>query len=129
MSEKENNMEELNGCCPHCSGKHKDRDDKEKRDLMNRLKRIEGQVRGVEGELQQRGEHQRHDEAQQLGQHPPLGHIDFISVHGIHPFQTRYGLHCILVSRAMQGKIRRRMENAAGSAVWAGIKASGSCGR
>lgn len=34
--------------CPHCSGKHKDREDKEIRDLMNRLKRIEGQVRGVE---------------------------------------------------------------------------------
>ena len=38
--------------CPHCSGKHKDRDDKEKKDLMNRLKRIEGQVRGVEGMLE-----------------------------------------------------------------------------
>nr|WP_330361449.1 metal-sensing transcriptional repressor [Butyrivibrio sp. VCB2006] len=42
----------MNECCPHCSGKHKDRDDKEKRDLMNRLKRIEGQVRGVEGMLE-----------------------------------------------------------------------------
>jgi DNA-binding FrmR family transcriptional regulator len=52
MSENENIMEEMNGCCPHCSGKHKDRDDKEKRDLMNRLKRIEGQVRGVEGMLE-----------------------------------------------------------------------------
>ena len=41
-----------NDSCPHCSGKHKDRDDKEKRDLMNRLKRIEGQVRGVEGMLE-----------------------------------------------------------------------------
>ena len=38
--------------CPHCSGKHKDRSDKEKKDLMNRLKRIEGQVRGVEGMLE-----------------------------------------------------------------------------
>ena len=35
--------------CPYCSGKHKERDDKEFKDLMNRLKRIEGQVRGVEG--------------------------------------------------------------------------------
>ena len=34
-----------------CTGKHKGRDDKEKRDLMNRLKRIEGQVRGIEGML------------------------------------------------------------------------------
>ncbi len=52
MSENECKMEEMEGCCPHCSGKHKDRDDKEKRDLMNRLKRIEGQVRGVEGMLE-----------------------------------------------------------------------------
>ena len=44
MSEKESNMEEMNGGCPHCSGKHKDRDEKEKRDLMNRLKRIEGML-------------------------------------------------------------------------------------
>ncbi|MCR5331187.1 MAG: metal-sensing transcriptional repressor [Lachnospiraceae bacterium] len=45
-------MEEMSDCCPHCSGKHKDRDDREKKDLMNRLKRIEGQVRGVEGMLE-----------------------------------------------------------------------------
>ena len=38
--------------CPCCSGKHKDREAQEKRDLMNRLKRIEGQVRGVEGMLE-----------------------------------------------------------------------------
>ncbi|MBE5906027.1 MAG: metal-sensing transcriptional repressor [Lachnospiraceae bacterium] len=43
-------MEEQN--CPHCSGKHKERSEKEKKDLMNRLKRIEGQVRGVEGMLE-----------------------------------------------------------------------------
>ena len=36
---------------PHCSGKHKERDESEYKDLMNRLKRIEGQVRGVEGML------------------------------------------------------------------------------
>ena len=34
-----------------CTGKHKDRAEQERRDLMNRLKRIEGQVRGVEGML------------------------------------------------------------------------------
>jgi DNA-binding FrmR family transcriptional regulator len=45
----ENNEMEV---CPHCSGKHKERDDKERKDLMNRLKRIEGQVRGVEGMLE-----------------------------------------------------------------------------
>ncbi|MBE6353189.1 MAG: metal-sensing transcriptional repressor [Treponema sp.] len=38
--------------CPHCSGKHKKRDVSEYKDLMNRLKRIEGQVRGVEGMLE-----------------------------------------------------------------------------
>lgn len=38
--------------CPKCSEKHKERDEKEYKDLMNRLKRIEGQVRGVEGMLE-----------------------------------------------------------------------------
>lgn len=38
--------------CTCCSGKHKERDEKEYKDLMNRLKRIEGQVRGVEGMLE-----------------------------------------------------------------------------
>ncbi len=35
-----------------CSGKNKKRTDKEFRDLMNRLKRIEGQVRGIQGMLE-----------------------------------------------------------------------------
>lgn len=39
-----------NDCC--CTGKHKDREEKEYRELMNRLRRIEGQVRGVEGMLE-----------------------------------------------------------------------------
>ena len=34
-------------CC--CSERHKDRSEEEKRKLMNRLKRIEGQIRGIEG--------------------------------------------------------------------------------
>ena len=33
--------------CENCKTKH--RDDKEYRDLVNRLSRIEGQVRGVKG--------------------------------------------------------------------------------
>ena len=43
---------EKKGTCPHCSGKHKSRDEKEYRDLMNRLKRIEGQVRGLQNMLE-----------------------------------------------------------------------------
>lgn len=34
-------------CC--CSERHKDRSAEEKKKLMNRLKRIEGQIRGIEG--------------------------------------------------------------------------------
>ncbi len=52
MTESIIEQKDTEGCCPNCSGKHKDRDAKEKRDLMNRLKRIEGQVRGVEGMLE-----------------------------------------------------------------------------
>ena len=46
------NIEETKECTC-CSGKHKQRDEKEKKDLMNRLKRIEGQVRGIEGMLEE----------------------------------------------------------------------------
>lgn len=45
-------MKETKENCPFCSGKHKERDDKEYKDLMNRLKRIEGQVRGIENMLE-----------------------------------------------------------------------------
>lgn len=44
--------EEAEPACPNCSGKHKVRDEAEFKTLMNRLKRIEGQVRGVEGMLE-----------------------------------------------------------------------------
>ena len=54
MPDNLNDFEENKECCPFCSGKHKDRDEKEFRDLMNRLKRIEGQVRGVEGMLEKK---------------------------------------------------------------------------
>ena len=52
MSEEIKTTGEIREDCPYCSGKHKERDEKEYRDLMNRLKRIEGQVRGVEGMLE-----------------------------------------------------------------------------
>lgn len=39
-------MEEIK-CC--CSGKIKKRDEKEYKDLINRLNRIEGQIRGIKG--------------------------------------------------------------------------------
>ncbi len=38
-------------CC--CTGKHKMRSEKEYKDLMNRLKRIEGQVRGLQRMLEE----------------------------------------------------------------------------
>ncbi len=42
-------MDEMDGTpCTFC-GRTKERDDQEKRDLLNRLKRIEGQVRGIQG--------------------------------------------------------------------------------
>ena len=42
-------MSETNCCC----GRKKVRADKERRDLMNRLKRIEGQVRGLQRMLEE----------------------------------------------------------------------------
>lgn len=44
-------MEEKKCCCTQ-QEKHKERSEKEYRDLMNRLKRIEGQVRGLQGMLE-----------------------------------------------------------------------------
>lgn len=52
MSEYGTELEENSEYCPYCSGKHKDRDIKEQKDLMNRLKRVEGQVRAVERMLE-----------------------------------------------------------------------------
>ena len=36
-------MEDNMNACPMCTGKHKDRNSDEIKDLLNRLKRIEGQ--------------------------------------------------------------------------------------
>lgn len=52
MTEDKITAEGTQEVCPYCSGKYKERDEKEFKDLMNRLKRIEGQVRGVEGMLE-----------------------------------------------------------------------------
>ena len=38
-----------NACCGCGVHDHKDRDDKLRKSLINRLKRIEGQIRGIEG--------------------------------------------------------------------------------
>ena len=45
----ENNVTKAK-CC--CEVKHKKRDDETKKCLMNRLKRIEGQIRGIEGMIE-----------------------------------------------------------------------------
>lgn len=47
--EKTTPVQEESCCCCH---KKKERDTKEYKDLMNRLSRIEGQVRGVKGMLE-----------------------------------------------------------------------------
>ena len=39
--------------CPHCSGMKKVRDGEEQRQLLNRLNRIEGQIRGVKKMLEE----------------------------------------------------------------------------
>ena len=45
--------EKMENTCPHCSSCNKKvRDEKEYKDMMNRLSRIEGQVRGVKGMLE-----------------------------------------------------------------------------
>jgi len=43
----EKELEELT-TCPHCSDRHKNRSPEEQKALLTRLRRIEGQIRGVE---------------------------------------------------------------------------------
>ena len=43
------------GDCPRCAGRTKERDEKEYRDLMNRLSRVEGQVRGIRRMVEENG--------------------------------------------------------------------------
>ncbi|MBR2264167.1 MAG: metal-sensing transcriptional repressor [Firmicutes bacterium] len=42
-----------NNDCPACAKRTKKRSEQEQKDLLNRLKRIEGQVRGVQNMLEQ----------------------------------------------------------------------------
>ena len=43
---------EHNSICPCCSKRTKSRSEKEYKDLMNRLSRIEGQIRGIKGMME-----------------------------------------------------------------------------
>ena len=52
MEEQKKKVKENAETCPCCADKHKERNEKEVKDLMNRLKRIEGQVRGIENMLE-----------------------------------------------------------------------------
>ena len=38
----------MNKDCPHCGTKHKKRSEEEKKKLLTRLKKAEGQIRGIE---------------------------------------------------------------------------------
>lgn len=42
-------LEEDAKCCGHCGHKTKERSEKEYKDLIHRLNRIEGQIRGIRG--------------------------------------------------------------------------------
>lgn len=46
-------MEEQSEVCPCRVGRKKEREEKEKRLLLNRLNRIEGQIRGIKGMLEE----------------------------------------------------------------------------
>ena len=41
-------MEEMNRECPECGTRHKKRSEEEKKKLLTRLKKAEGQIRGIE---------------------------------------------------------------------------------
>jgi len=45
-------MSEMKGCGCCCSSRTKQRSEKEYKDLLNRLSRIEGQVRGIKGMIE-----------------------------------------------------------------------------
>ncbi|MDY6351562.1 MAG: metal-sensing transcriptional repressor [Lachnospiraceae bacterium] len=47
VSQNEADQTEAEGGCAACTGRTKERSEKEKKDLYNRLSRIEGQIRGI----------------------------------------------------------------------------------
>lgn len=49
MEDHKEKNERNNEMCEHCKHKTKERSDKEHRDMINRLSRIEGQIRGIKG--------------------------------------------------------------------------------
>lgn len=49
IKERRESMEETKECCCH---KTKERSEKEYKDLINRLNRIEGQIRGIKGMIE-----------------------------------------------------------------------------
>ena len=49
----EDNRMEQNSGEEECQCRHKHRDPKEEKDLMNRLNRIEGQIRGIKAMVQE----------------------------------------------------------------------------
>lgn len=49
MAEQQEINDNNNAMCEHCKQKTKERSEKEHRDMINRLSRIEGQIRGIKG--------------------------------------------------------------------------------
>ncbi|KIR01355.1 hypothetical protein P261_00169 [Lachnospiraceae bacterium TWA4] len=48
VMEEDQAIEETSGGCPHCSSRHKMRSPEEQKALITRLRKVEGQIRGIE---------------------------------------------------------------------------------
>lgn len=49
MNENAETLENTSEVCEHCTSMTKERSEKEYKDMINRLSRIEGQIRGIKG--------------------------------------------------------------------------------
>ena len=49
MNENAETLENTGEACAHCTSMTKERSEKEYKDMINRLSRIEGQIRGIKG--------------------------------------------------------------------------------